>query len=228
MMTQSVGVPLRAKWRGPISRNRNGSLSESEWATPDWSFSGATTVTSSESSPAIDSSSLSPCAWMPSSLVSRIRMARLFAWPVRRGEGVLARRDDPRRKNRAWNWAENPSLDPKREISYLFTMGSGSSSSDHGSTSTIKLAATSRSGPFATGTVTLKPAKALVRNGTDGPLVVVSAVVCPLVDEQNGLPVGIGRLAAGAAPASSRQEAAPRRVSAALRRRVRAAIGRTL
>ena len=35
MMTQSVGVPFKAKWRGPISRNRSGSLSESEWATPD-------------------------------------------------------------------------------------------------------------------------------------------------------------------------------------------------
>ncbi len=95
MMTQSVGVPLRAKWRGPISLNRNGSLSESEWATPDWSLSGATTVTSSESSRAIDSSSFKPCAWMPSSLVSRIRMGGLFAWPVRRGERVLAA---PRRR----------------------------------------------------------------------------------------------------------------------------------
>jgi hypothetical protein len=127
-------------------------------------------------------------------------MARLFAWPVRRGEGVLARRDDRRCENRAWNWDESPSLDPKREIRYLFAMGSGSSSSEHGSTSTIKLAATSRSGPFATGTVTLTPAKALVRNGTDGPLVVLSAIASPLIDEQSGLPVGVGRLAAEAAP----------------------------
>ena len=79
MMTQSVGVPFRAKWRGPISLKRIGSLSESEWATPDWSYSGATTVTSSESSCAIDSRSVNPWAWMPSSLVSRIRMGRLFA-----------------------------------------------------------------------------------------------------------------------------------------------------
>jgi hypothetical protein len=79
-------------------------------------------------------------------------------------------------------------------------MGSGTSSSEHGSTSTIKLAATSRSGPFATGTVTLTPAKALVRNGTDGPLVVLSAIASPLIDEQSGLPVGVGRLAAEAAP----------------------------
>ncbi len=54
MMTQSVGVPFNAKWRGPISRKRSGSLSDSEWATPDWSFSGATTVTSSDNSPAIE------------------------------------------------------------------------------------------------------------------------------------------------------------------------------
>src|SRR3984885_5677279 len=90
MMTQSVGVPFKAKWRGPISRNRSGSLRESEWATPDWSFSGATIVTSSDSSPAINSRSLSPAAWMPSSLVRRIRMGPVFARGVRRGELVLA------------------------------------------------------------------------------------------------------------------------------------------
>ena len=37
MMTQSVGVPLIAKWRSLISRSRSGSLSESECETPDWS-----------------------------------------------------------------------------------------------------------------------------------------------------------------------------------------------
>src|ERR1700722_1399198 len=97
MMTQSVGVPFKAKWRGPISRKRSGSLRESEWATPDWSLSGATTVTSSDSSPAIDSRSLSPAAWMPSSLVRRIRMGRVFARAVRRGERVLAAKDESRR-----------------------------------------------------------------------------------------------------------------------------------
>ena len=50
MITQSVGVPCTAKWRGPISRSRSGLLSDSEWATPDWSVSGATTKTSSDSS----------------------------------------------------------------------------------------------------------------------------------------------------------------------------------
>ena len=49
MMTQSVGVPLTAKRRSPTSRSRSGSLSESECETPDWSNSGATTQTSSDS-----------------------------------------------------------------------------------------------------------------------------------------------------------------------------------
>ena len=35
MMTQSVGVPRTAKWRGPTSRNRNGSFKDSECETPD-------------------------------------------------------------------------------------------------------------------------------------------------------------------------------------------------
>src|ERR1700677_4064722 len=96
MMTQSVGVPFKAKWRGPISRKRSGSLRESEGATPDWSLSGATTVTSSDSSPAIDSRSLSPAAWMPSSLVRRIRMGPVFARGVRGGERVLAGKGESR------------------------------------------------------------------------------------------------------------------------------------
>src|SRR5271165_4829834 len=78
MMTQSVGVPLTAKWRGLISRSRNGSLSDSECATPDWSLSGATTHMSSESSPAIASRIFRPWALMPSSLVSKIRMGPAF------------------------------------------------------------------------------------------------------------------------------------------------------
>ncbi len=53
MMTQSVGVPCTAKCRGPTSRSRIGLLSDSEWATPDWSLSGATTKTSSPSLRAI-------------------------------------------------------------------------------------------------------------------------------------------------------------------------------
>ena len=51
---------FNAKCRGPISRKRSGSLRDSECATPDWSFSGATIVTSSDNSRAINSRSLSP------------------------------------------------------------------------------------------------------------------------------------------------------------------------
>jgi len=74
MMTQSVGVPRTAKWRGPTSRNRSGSFSDSECETPDWSSSGATTQTSSDSARAISSTIFRPGAWMPSSLVQRIRI----------------------------------------------------------------------------------------------------------------------------------------------------------
>ena len=77
MMTQSVGVPFTAKRRSPTSRSRSGSLSESECDTPDWSFSGATTQTSSDSARAISSHTSSPGAWMPSSLVMRMRTTRL-------------------------------------------------------------------------------------------------------------------------------------------------------
>ena len=58
MMTQSVGVPFTAKWRSPTSRSRSGSLSDSECDTPDWSVSGATIQTSSDSSRAISSQSV--------------------------------------------------------------------------------------------------------------------------------------------------------------------------
>jgi hypothetical protein len=42
-MTQSVGVPRTAKRQSVTCRKRSGSLSESKWATPDWSYSGAIT-----------------------------------------------------------------------------------------------------------------------------------------------------------------------------------------
>src|SRR5215831_9168405 len=77
MMTQSVGVPLTAKRRSATGRSRKGSLSESECDTPDWSYSGATTQTSSESARAISTQASSPSEWMPSSLVTRMRMAGL-------------------------------------------------------------------------------------------------------------------------------------------------------
>ena len=74
MITQSVGVPLTAKWRLPRSRIRSGSANVKEWEAPLLSVSGATTQTSSVRSVAIFSSTPSPGASIPSSLVSRIRM----------------------------------------------------------------------------------------------------------------------------------------------------------
>src|SRR5579871_2001706 len=74
MMTQSVGVPLMAKRRSSTARMRSGSLSESECETPDWSNSGATTQTSSDSARAISAQTSRPGALMPSSLVTRMRI----------------------------------------------------------------------------------------------------------------------------------------------------------
>src|SRR5690606_12835304 len=51
----------------------SGSDSDSECAKPDWSVSGATTQTSSVGVRAMRSSPASPSAWMPPSLVSRMR-----------------------------------------------------------------------------------------------------------------------------------------------------------
>jgi hypothetical protein len=79
-------------------------------------------------------------------------------------------------------------------------VNSDSSSTGRGSDAAVKLKATSPWGPFAAGTVALKPSKALVRNGTDGALVVTSAVVSPLVDEQNGLAAEAGEVTARVAP----------------------------
>src|SRR5215217_1849847 len=73
MMTQSVGVPLMAKRRSSTSRRRKGSLSDSECDTPLWSVSGATIQTSSDSAAAMRSATPRPGAWMPSSLVTRMR-----------------------------------------------------------------------------------------------------------------------------------------------------------
>ena len=56
---------------------RSGSLSESECDTPDWSFSGATIHTSSDSARAI--SSQTQPGVMPSSLVTRMRIASVMA-----------------------------------------------------------------------------------------------------------------------------------------------------
>src|SRR5262249_1226598 len=74
MMTQSVGVPLMAKRRSSTARMRSGSLSDSECETPDWSNSGATTQTSSDSPRGISAQTSRPGALMPSSLVTRMRI----------------------------------------------------------------------------------------------------------------------------------------------------------
>src|SRR3972149_5135667 len=88
MMTQSVGVPLIPKRRSSTLRRGSGSLSESECETPDWSNSGATIQTSSDSACAMRAQTSRPSAWMPSSLVTRMRM---FA-SVRFGCGDAAKR----------------------------------------------------------------------------------------------------------------------------------------
>src|SRR5690348_14260255 len=77
MMTQSVGVPLMAKRRSSTVRMRSGSLSDSECETPDWSNSGATTQTSSDSARAISAQTSRPGALMPSSLVTRMRICSI-------------------------------------------------------------------------------------------------------------------------------------------------------
>ena len=79
-------------------------------------------------------------------------------------------------------------------------MNSDSSSTGRGSDIAVKLTATSPWGPFAAGTAAVKPSKALVRNGTDGPLVVAFAAVTPLVNERNGLAADAGKIAADVAP----------------------------
>ncbi|GJD76140.1 hypothetical protein CFIICLFH_4390 [Methylobacterium goesingense] len=75
MITQSDGVPFTAKRFSATWRRRKGSFSERECETPDWSVSGATTQTSSEMARAIPSRVSSPGAWMPSSLVTRMRIS---------------------------------------------------------------------------------------------------------------------------------------------------------
>src|SRR5216684_5169760 len=100
MMMQSVGVPRTAKWRGPTSRNRNGSFSDNECETPDWSSSGATTQTSSDSTRAISSTTFRPGAWMPSSLVQRIRIRLIASFDRFRAVSVVLSRSRRRGKPR--------------------------------------------------------------------------------------------------------------------------------
>ena len=70
----SPKAPKARPTTGPTSRRRKGSFKDSECETPDWSSSGATTQTSSDKARAISSRTLRPGAWMPSSLVQRMRM----------------------------------------------------------------------------------------------------------------------------------------------------------
>src|SRR5712672_1538038 len=77
--TQSVGVPSSANLASLTSRQRIGCDSDSEWAAPLWLTSGATTQTSDESWPAISIRASRPGAWMPSSLVTRMRALAMLA-----------------------------------------------------------------------------------------------------------------------------------------------------
>src|SRR5437868_3830820 len=72
--TQSVGVPSIAYLVSPIWRARIGRVIDSEWPAPLWLNSGATTQTSLDSCPATSTSASRPGAWMPSSLVTRMRV----------------------------------------------------------------------------------------------------------------------------------------------------------
>ena len=76
IITESVGVPLTAKRRSPCLWSRTGRVSVSEWPAPDCSSDGAQIQMSSENWRAICSSTLSPGALMPSSLVRRMRIRR--------------------------------------------------------------------------------------------------------------------------------------------------------
>src|SRR6185369_11976043 len=72
--TQSVGVPSTANLVSLIWRARIGWLIDSEWPAPLWLNSGATIQTSLDSWLAISASASRPGAWMPSSLVTRMRV----------------------------------------------------------------------------------------------------------------------------------------------------------
>ena len=101
---------------------------------------------------------------------------------------------------RSRRWRPSFPIDTEREFGYPVAVNSDSSSAGRGSDDAVKLTATSPWGPFAAGTVALKPSKALVRNRTDGALVVASAVVSPLVNDRNGLAADAGAITASVAP----------------------------
>ena len=64
----------------------------------------------------------------------------------------------------------------------------------------VLITVTSPWGPFASGTLRLRPAKAVLRSTANAPLEVVSASVSPLVGDRTGLAAGAGSLAAEVAP----------------------------
>ena len=78
IITASVGVPVTQKRRSPSFLSRTGTVRVSEWPAPDCSSVGATIQTSSEKARAIVSSTLSPGALTPSSLVRRMRIAASY------------------------------------------------------------------------------------------------------------------------------------------------------
>src|SRR6185437_8127580 len=96
-------------------RSRSGSLSDSECDTPDWSCSGAITQTSPEMARAMSSQTWRPCALMPSSLVTRIRMLSSFTSPACGGgrRPQAAGRGKPAGAERSS--APSPTLPRKRE-----------------------------------------------------------------------------------------------------------------
>src|SRR5437762_2026577 len=75
MITQSVGVPRTIKVRLSSCRQRSGSCRVIECEAPLWFFSGAMTHTSEDSCSAMLRRTSSPSAPMPSSLVTRMRIA---------------------------------------------------------------------------------------------------------------------------------------------------------
>src|SRR3954470_21100873 len=86
--TQSVGVPSIAYLVSPIWRARIGLTIDSEWPAPLWLNSGATTQTSLDSCSATSINASSPGAWMPSSLVTRMRVrARSLSFTLPRSLG---------------------------------------------------------------------------------------------------------------------------------------------
>ena len=76
-ITASAGVPVTAKCRSSKACTRSGVCTLSDWLVALISRSGATTVTSAIEVK-LRSSAFKPSAWMPSSLVTRIRFVAIM------------------------------------------------------------------------------------------------------------------------------------------------------